>query len=144
MRGDPPSSRLLVVRPPPHLLGRFGLSSGHAPDPSLTTLLGGLLVYRLLLQSPFAVSIVAPYALPELGIEAGDVLRFDPETPDIVYHGKKQRRVDIEAAIRQRLVASGGVRVEVAAGHASHVPCSPVLDAPSPSVLARPHLRLIR
>lgn len=57
------------------------------------------LVFRSLLEQTFKGSIVAPCAVPECGIEQGDVLRFEPETPDLIFHGRPLPRDYFEAVI---------------------------------------------
>lgn len=90
-----------------------------------------------LLNSPVARSIVATHSLPEVRIEEGDHLRYDPGDPDVVVVSFAVQVEDLVAAIRRRLlVASGDV--------ASAPPKTPRPHAPAyPNGRASTHLRVI-
>lgn len=90
-----------------------------------------------LLNSPVARSTLATHSLPELRIEGGDHLRYDPDDPDVVVVSFMVRTEDLVAAIRRRsLVVSGDV------SSAPQTPPQP--HAPAyPNGRASTHLRVI-
>lgn len=89
-----------------------------------------------LLRSPFARSIAAPHDIPECGISRGDLLHFDPSSPDVVIHSRVIPTGDIAAAMRQASASSGDL--------VSAAPTTPGPRAPSdPNGRSSAHLRLI-
>lgn len=90
-----------------------------------------------LLIGSIARSTPAAHSLPELRIEQGDHLRYDPEDPDVVVVSFAVPVEDFVAAIRRRLLAASG-------DVASVPPTPPQPHAPAyPSGRSSARLRLI-